>query len=422
MALARYLVHHRPYYGWYIVLLAFLGIFVSMSLRQTILSVLFKPMILELDWTRTTFSLIISVGLVIGGFSSLVIGPLMDRYGGRWLMPLGGIIIALSTMALSQVNSIWQFFLFQSILISIGIYLIGHLVVNTAISNWFIRKRGRAIAFGAMGLSTSAIIIPPLTQMLADGFGWRYAWAILGPFLGVIIIVPALLFMRQRPEEIGLKPDGEASSSSTGAIAKPPPEEVRWTRNEVMRQPTFWLLVASGGFLQMCTGAINLHIIPHLTDVGISPIMATSIVSVWGIASLSIKPVWGFLTERVPVRYCAAIAYATDAVAILLLISTRHPALLYVINFIRGLGTGGFTTVGEMLWANYYGRLSLGRVRSIALPFSILFSAIGPVFAGYAFDLTGNYRSAFGTLTATVFLSTFLVLLTRPPRKAMPPG
>src|SRR3990172_9566226 len=121
MALARTLARRRLYYGWYIVGLAFLGIFVSTGLQTHIFSVFLKPMSGELGWSRTTFSLIISLCSVMAGFSTLIIGPLMDRYGGRWLMVFGGALTALGVMALGLVHSTWEFFLFRGLLITIGV-------------------------------------------------------------------------------------------------------------------------------------------------------------------------------------------------------------------------------------------------------------------------------------------------------------
>lgn len=191
---------------------------------------------------------------------------------------------------------------------------------------------------------------------------------------------------------------------------------MRWTRRDAMRTPTLWLLILTFGLASMGVGALMLHLIPYLTDTGYTRGQAAFAFSTIGLAGLISKPFWGLIVERVATRYVAAAEFVLLGVGILLVMVAPNLATMSAAIFLYGIGVGGTLTVQETVWADYYGRMTLGTVRSVGRPFTIVFSAGGPVFAGATYDLGGSYQAAFVVFIVAYLVAAALILVTPEPR------
>jgi MFS family permease len=297
------------------------------------------------------------------------------------------------------------------------------MVANVVVSNWFIRRRGRAIAITAMGTSLAAIIVPSLAARMIDAFGWRTAWAVLGVAVWVLVIPLAALIMRRRPEDHGLVPDGRYIAPRAGdrlAAQRASVDGVRWTRKQAMRTPALWMLILTFGLGSMGFGAMLLHLIPFLTDSGYSRVQAAGAFSMLGVSGLISKPIWGIVADRLPSRFAAATEFALLAAGVFAISIAPTLPLMYGAIFLMGVGVGGVITLQETVWADYFGRLTLGTVRAVGRPFTIVSSAGGPVLAGLAYDLRHSYDVAFLTFIGAYAIAACLILLTptpRPPRE-----
>jgi cyanate permease len=224
---------------------------------------------------------------------------------------------------------------------------------------------------------------------------------------------------RRRPEDFDLEPDGEPIEAEHGnalAAQRAASDGVHWTRSQAMRTPTLWMLILVFGLGSMGFMALFLHLVPFLTDSGYSRAEAASAFAMIGLAGLLSKPIWGLVAERVPSRYAAASEFVLLGLGVLAIDLAPTLPLMFAAIFLLGIGVGGVMTVQETVWADYYGRLTLGTVRSIGRTFTIVFSAGGPVFAALAFDLRGSYEVAFLVFVATYALAAVLVLATPAPR------
>lgn len=406
------------FYGWYIVAVGLLASMMSAGIQAYGLGTFVTPMTQELGWSRTDISLGQTLSTAVGGIIGLFIGGLIDRRGGRLLMIFGAVIGGCGFIGLGLVHTLWQYYVVKAVILTIGMAGMGPMIVNVAVSNWFVRRRGRAIAIAAMGTSFGAVIVPSLAAWLIDTVGWRAAWAVFGVSVWVVIIPAAALVMRRRPEDHGLVPDG-------GAVSALPPtgldrrrvavDGARWTRRTAMRTPTLWLLIITFGLASMGMGALLLHLVAYLTDTGFTRAQAAFAFSMIGLAGLISKPLWGLLVERVATRFAAAAEFALLGVGILLILIAPNLASMVAAIFVFGVGVGGVLTVQETVWADYYGRMTLGTVRSVGRPFTIVFSAGGPVFAGAAYDLGGSYEVAFLAFIAAYIGAAALILVTPEP-------
>jgi MFS family permease len=415
------------FYGWIIVAVGFLAHIASAFSISSTLSVFLKPLSQDLGLSRGVFSLIRSGEILIGAAAAPMVGTLLDRYGGRWLIAAGGLISGLGFLLLGQARDFWQFMFVRWLLVSPGDTLMGSMVVNVSISQWFVRMRGRALALAGMGHGLAKVCMPVAAASLILYAGWRGAWIVFGLVTLVLVVGPSLLFMRRRPEDMGLLPDGrsdaqqetsrpanKAESIKSGPSAR---SDFLWTRREALGTSAFWLIVITFGVSHVGVTGLNLHVFSFVSDQGHPAMVAALVMSIIAIMQFSTPMVWGLLAERVNVARLIMAKFVIQAVGILLALSDPGLVSLYAGFFLYGIGMGGTAILAEIIWANYFGRVSLGKIRGMGSLFTSAFSAGGPPFFGLLFDYTQSYNLSFSIFIGMLFASAFLSLLLRPPTK-----
>ena len=414
------------FYGWDIVAVGFLANVASTFTLASTLSVFLKPLTEDLGVSRGVFSLLRSGESLIGAGLAPLVGSLVDRHGGRLLMTFGAVVVGAGFILLSQVDEFWQFALVRWSLVSVGDAFIGSMVINVTIARWFIRRRGRALALSSMGIGFGKVGMPIFAAALLAWLGWRFTWAAFGLVTLALVVGPASVYMRRRPEDMDLHPDGRPNpfGESPSSGKKPSQisrlalsEEVVWSRKEAMRTRTFWLMVFIIGIASIGVTGLNLHVFSHVTDIGHPPVVAATVMSVIAFMQLLSPLFWGFLAERIEVRKAAALQFSIQAAGLFIAISTSRIGPLYLGFFLYGIGLGGNMVLPDIIWAGYFGRLSLGTVRGLGILLTHSFSAIGPPFFGFLFDLTGSYLFSFSLFILALVSSAFLSLLLRPPQK-----
>jgi MFS family permease len=424
----RYLKRRGIFYGWYIVGVGFLANVASSFALASTLSIFLKPLTAELGISRGVFSLLRSGEGVIAACLAPLVGTLVDRYGGRWLMVGGAAVAGIGFLVLGYIENFTQFAAVRLTLVTFGDVLMGYMVVNVVVAQWFVRLRGRAFAFTSMGVGFAKVCMPILAAWLLVSLGWRQTWMVFGVLTVALLVLPALLIVKQRPEDIGLLPDGAddslgnersgSSRSNKDQRYSAKDSNVVWTRAEAVRTSAFWLLVITFGISSVGVTGLNLHVYPYVTDIGHSPVVAATVMSVIASMQLASPLVWGFLAERIDPRMAAMLRFVVQGVGLALAISTPSLICLYTGFFLYGIGLGGNMVLPDLLWANYFGRRSLGKIRGMGLLISHVLAAAGPPFFGFLFDLTGGYGLSFALFGCALVTSAFLSLMLRPPKKA----
>jgi MFS family permease len=415
------------FYGWYIVGVGFLCYLGSSFALSSTLSVFLKPLTAEFGVSRGVYSLVRTGEVLLSSVVAVVVGPMIDRYGARWLIIAGALIGGTGYILLSRVWEFWQFMFLRWLPITVGDSLMGYMVVNVMISRWFIRKRGRAISIANTGTGIAKVGLPLFATWLFAVIGWRDTWALFGALTFVLVVVPAFLIVRRSPEDMGLNPDGallpyEHTPLKLARAAQRFGADIEWTRREALRTPTFWLLVCSFGIVSVGVIGLNLHIFPYVTDIGYSGEIAATVMGLIALTQIGATLFWGLVAERVDVRKAACSQFILQALGLAIALANLGITSIYLGFLIYGFGLGGSLVVRELLWANYFGRVSLGRVRGLGFLITRIFTAGGAPFFGFFYDYTHSYRVSFICFITGLLVSGLLLSLLRPPQKAPGPA
>ncbi len=391
-----------------------------------VLTIFVKPIQDELGWSYTTISTGFLIGSAAGAVASTVTGWLVDKYGPRVVVALGGVGLAGALVGLSTIQEPWHFWTFFGL--ARGSVIAGvEIGSSVAIAKWFVRQRGRTLALKSMGQRSGQVVLPIVSFLIMDASDWRTAYVALSGFACLAIVVPALVLMRSQPENYGLLPDGATDLRNTHLHGNDGGErehgtqvveEESWTLREARGTRAFWLITV---FL-ICTpfvqGATNLHMAPIFHDRGLSDGQAVAIVSIFGMSSVSSILPMGFIMERVQVRLGAiaqALLVLTSMLLLLLPAGGFPVAVLWAVIF--GVGAGMRNVIEVLLLANYFGRGSLGAIKGFTAPFRMI-SPFGPVLAGFIRDESGSYVGAFILFAGVSVLMLLLMVFATQPRKA----
>jgi len=415
----------RYFYGWNIVAVTFLANLSYVEHLSSVLGLFVKPLQHEFGWSRSALAAVQTIARLAEAIVAPVVGPIVDRYGPRVLMPIGAIIVSLAMLGVTQISAIWQFYLLRGVIVALGFTFMGGLVTSVAINNWFIRKRGRALAIAQIGVFLSSMIFIPLTVFVIAASGWRIMFIVFAVVTWLVVLVPSALLMRRRPEDIGLYPDG-IKPGSVPAGGHPEPEgqsrrqspvaEPVWSRRELLTTRSFWLMVACFGIDSLALQGINMSLAPYIQDMGYDNATLTAVLTLRAVITVVMLPLVGFLAEYANRAYVRVIPLAIQSVAAILFLFAGQPLYLWMAVGVYSLGSAGLMVTQEVLWANYFGRFSLGSVRSLAFLIGSGFGAIGPVAMNAVFDILGSYRPAFIAISGLCILAASLIAIVRPPK------
>ncbi|MEM8767876.1 MAG: MFS transporter [Pseudomonadota bacterium] len=410
----------KLYYGYWIVAAAFVSQFVAMGIFSYVLGPFMMPMIEELGWSRSEFTLSRSLGQFVMGLTGFLIGAWVDRFGPRPLMLTGATVMSVSLALHAGVTEIWQWLLLNGVLATVGGALLGNLVVNVTLAKWFVEKRGQAVAWAAMGVSAAGIILTPAVTLSIDFTGWRETWILLA-VATALLVYPMAFVMRRTPEDHGWHPDGKSDHQvATGQAERAKADfDHSLTRREALRTWVFYGLVFSFGLFTINIVVMLLQTVPYLTDSGFSRAEAAYAITVASIPALLSKPVWGYFIDRIPAKPLAAVGASGTGLALFAIVgsvATGNLFWIYAAFFLLGLGWGGMIPLQEVIWGAYFGRRYLGAVRSAALPFALLLGAAAPLAVSYYHDQTGAYDGALLVVAGLNVLSGIFLQLIPAPR------
>ena len=424
-SIAQRLIGRRFFYGWIIVLITFSTAMTTAGISGYGLSFFIVPMSEDLGISRTEFSAIAVFRVALLPVLPFL-GLLVDKkHGPRILITVGSILSGLVLMSTSLVQELWHFYLLYGVIFGLAMFTMGGQLVGPAvISKWFIRKRGRAMAIGTMGISTGGFIIAPMAGWFVGEFGWRTAWVLLGIFLMLAITPMAALFMRRQPEDIGLLPDGDSpgATNGSGGAGRGAADEYPWTVKEALRTRTLWIMLVVQSFGSMGLMPVIFHQVAYIQDKGFNLATATAVAATVAFFAIVAKPIWGLVTERIHVRWVIPMCVIPAGVSLFALIVAQDMTMLYVYAIFHGLTMGGWPTIANVAWASYYGRQHQGAIRGFVTPIGNVMGAASPVIGGIMWDRYGNYDLAFVVFGTAWIMAGLLMLAAVPPKPPVKAG
>jgi MFS family permease len=392
------------YYGWGIAAVSMVTAFATVSMYGPVLSIWVKPISDDMGWSRTEISLAFTMGSFLGSMLTAATGRVLDRHGARLVMAIAGMIVAGMVLGLALMQQPWQMWIFFGV--GRGVAIAGvQFGTTVAIANWFIQKRGTAAAIAAFGQRFGQAVVPLMMLPIILAFSWRHAYGVMAVATLVLVVAPSLLFIRRKPEDYGLLPDGadpadgDAAPTTAAAVQRAAVEQAAWTVREALHTRALWLILITMSSMGFAQTATNLHAAASFQERGISFAASTTIVFIFAMTSALTTFPWGLLVDRIHIRYVMMISAAMYILAMLIIASADSYAEAVAFGVVFGSAAGAWTLGFRLLIPNYFGRASTGRIRGATAPFLAFIGPAGPTVAGVIRD----------TLAFTIFAGVFAV-------------
>ena len=415
--------------GWWIVLT---GGFLAMwghGYHAYGMSALFKPIASDLGFSRAVTAVPTAIGRLEGGFEAPLAGWITDKFGPKWIVLFGVFLIGLSLILMNYIESLWGFYIVWGIILGTGCNIGLSVPLHTTIANWFVKKRGKALGIQWVGSGLSGVLVLPLIAWLIITQGWRMT-CLIGGVVMLLVGLPLVwsFVKRHRPEYYGLLPDGATTEGEVAEAAQminrgieyaAEVEEVEFTLRQAMRTPTYWLLVAVHAVHGLAASAINVHAIPFLTDIGIDPLVAAGMLAMMIGVSVPCRFIGGLIADHISrqhMRLIIAGAYFMQALGFAIFLLNQTTAMIYVWFILYGIGMGGAMTIYATMGARYFGRKAFGSIQGTRMMFMTPFSMFAPIYAGWVYDNTGTYITAFTLFAVLLAFSAVLMPLALPPK------
>jgi len=400
----------KLYYGWIVLLACFIIAVIGFGIQYSF-GVFFKSLEVDFGLTRTLTSAIFSAFLLLCPVFGVLNGWVLDRYGPRLIIILMGFFTGLSLLLTSRASVPWHLFASYSLLLAVGTGALFP-VLMSIVSRWFIKRRGLALGLVGSGISAGIMVMAPVSAYLISGYGWRLSYFILG-LVGFFVITPLALLQRRAPSEVSALPEGERLEainlgSTEGQSYNAPGD---FSLLQAVRARNFWLIFFMWFLCTFCVYTITAHIIPHAIDLGITPTRAATILSLVGGMGVVGRVVMGRVSDSIGRKQAILSCALPMAGAMLWLIWSSDLWMLYLFAVIFGFSYGGYVAPIAALIGDTFGLRNLGIIMAVVDAGWCTGGALGPVFTGYIFDISGNYFFAFLAGVLAMLVATGLVLI-----------
>jgi MFS family permease len=372
--------------------------------------VFFEPLLLEFGWTRAITSGAFSAAAILSGLFGLGAGKLSDMFGPKLVVTTTGLFLCLGYLLMSQVNTVWQLYVFYSIFLAIGAR--GHFApLLSTIARWFVKRRGAMTGIVMAGTGIGTVLMPLLGGWLIYNYGWRTSFIILG-IVSLSLIITATQFLRRDPKNNGQILYGELDLEQKNLSL----ENRGLSLREAIHTGQFWLLfliLLSGGF---CVFTILAHIVIHAIGLGIPATSAASILAFIGGLNSAGRLVMGGAADVIGGKRALIICLALMMASASWLLFATELWMLYIFGIVFGFAYGGVGVQTSPITAEFFGLSSHGVLYGFITMGFTVGGSIGPVLIGHIFDITGSYQLGFIVLAIVSFIGLAMTLLLKPIR------
>jgi len=383
----------RRFYGWRMVGVAFVVDFIAVGFFFYSYGIFLKEIAGDLDGQRFGASLGISVANGVGALFAPFIGRALDRYPIKRIMIAGAVLVSAGFLMLSRVTALWQFYLTMGTLLAFGMAMMGGIASAKLVANWFERKRGRALGIATVGISFSGLVMPTAARWLIESVGWRGGFQIYAVLTVAVVIPLVAAVVVDRPEQLGLRPDGDAPEPELPEVDIS--GERHWRTVEMLRDRNFWAIALPFSLAFSSLSAVLIHLYPFASDLGIDSTRAALVPSIAAGAGVLGKIVFGRMIDTLDSRYAIWLSLGGQLLGIGLFLEGGNFEWLLAAAAIFGFSMGGMVPLHGAVTAEAFGRLSFGKAMGLLRPVQIPIHMLGVPLAGWIFDTSGSYTLAF---------------------------
>ena len=400
----------RLFYGWVILGVATLTMFSSGPGQSHTFSIFVDLIAKDLGISTTSIASAYAFATLLAAFGLTRMGVFVDRYGARNVLIFVSICLGFSCIAFGAAMGVITLSLAFMVLrfFGQGSMMLG---ATNLVAQWFSEKRGVAMSILMLGFSASMAIHPKLGLWLIEQVGWREAWMWLG-FATWVMMVPLLwILVYDKPEPLGLRPDGTPISTSESAHASAEISGLNLLQS--IRTPAFWIVGAGLFTTAMLITTLFFFQVPIFDQQGLSAEVATDMFGVSALVMALSMPLIGRTLDQTNPKYVFALTLVLLAVCLagITLVTTQMTAVIYALCF--GVLTGTNMTLFGFMWAHYFGRKHLGSIQGVGQALGVIGASLGPLPLGIAFDKYGSYTEALYFLAfmpiACAILALFLI-------------
>ena len=383
----------KCFYGYIVAAAAFTIFMIGWGSYTPSFSVFYKPLLAEFGWTRAEAALAYALSLIVHAVLAIIMGWLTDRLGPRIVVTVFGSFLGLCYLLMSQINALWQFQLNYALVGSFGLSTLTVPVMAT-VARWFVKKRGLMTGIVQAGMGIGGLIFSPFAGWLIITYGWRHAYVVFGTITLTAIII-AGLFLRRDPHDIGQLPDGALEDPPERKYHHPHSPAARFSLTEALCTSQFWMVAGLYCSFGFCRSTFTAHIAAHVQDAGFSLIDGANVLAILTGSSIIGRIGIGRLADMIGNRAAFMIGFAITTAILVWGLVADDLWELYLFGAVFGFGWGAQAVLRFTITSEIFGVTSLGLVMGIFMFAESAAATFGSYFAGYIFDLVGNYQPAF---------------------------
>ena len=392
------------YYGWVVVAVAFVTMGIGVNIR-TAFSLLFPPILDEFGWTRSETAATFSIGFLASTLITPLLGGAMERLGPRWVVPFGAAIVSVGLVLATFTTQPWHLFITLGLLVVGGTVIFSYIGHSMFLPLWFVRRRGLAVGIAFSGVGVGSILLFPWFQHIIDTAGWRQSCWVMAALMMLVVFPLNLLLQRHRPEDLGLRPDGDDPAGNPaegdggmGRASEKPSREVNWTLRQALGSPAFWW-IAVGYFCGLVIWyMVQVHQTKYLLDLGIGTEVAAYALGLVGLTGSIGLIGLGYISDRLGRELAwtvASLGFAGCYAVLLVMGLYPSPWLMYLMVVLQGLLGYGLASAFAVIPSEIFQGRSVAKIFGVLSIAASLGAAFGPWLGGALRDQTGSYAPAF---------------------------
>lgn len=409
------------YYGWIIVAVGLVSMAFWYGIRSSF-AVFYVALLEVFPWNRGESAGVQSLALIIYTIFAPTVGGLIDRYGPRRIIIPGILILTFGLVLCGSINTLTQFYIYYGVVAGVGVSCIAIVSYSAILAHWFEKKRGLASGIAVSGMGLGTFVMVPLSQHFISLWGFRMSFVLLGVMVFVILLPLNGIFLKHKPGELGLYPDGLEGAA--------PNMDPRWVKEDsiqtnadertlgkAVRTRAFWALVLFPFFAFLGLFIVHVHGVKFLVDQGIDKMTAAYIYAMVGVVSTVFRIFWGWLSDRIwrETTYSLGILCLCLGIGSLLFMEfTGQKGLSYPFFIFFGIGWGVTAPLFMSIAADLFKGKGFGLIYGILEGGIGVAGAIGAWIAGFLFDRTHTYQWAFILGIIVVIISGLLSWVAAP--------